>query len=115
MEDAGQARAEREGAHLRDAADQARLFAAFEQADGSMTRKYGGTGLGLAICRRLTDLMDGRIAVESSPGTGSTFRVTLPFGRSDLALRPRDRSLRDEPDRLAGLRVLLVEDNPTNR
>ncbi len=96
-------------------AEQERAFSAFSQADSSTTRRYGGTGLGLAICRRLTDLMDGRIAVESSPGAGSTFRVTLPFGRSDLALRPRDRSLRDEPDRLAGLRVLLVEDNPTNR
>jgi len=59
--------------------DQARIFRDFEQADSSSTRKYGGTGLGLAICKRIVERMDGNIAVESAPGAGATFTVTLPL------------------------------------
>ena len=58
---------------------QARLFRAFTQADASTTRLYGGTGLGLVICKRIIDLMGGRIGVESEPGAGATFWFEIPL------------------------------------
>lgn len=60
---------------------QQRIFDAFTQADGSMTRRYGGRGVGLTICSRLTEMMGGRIWVESAPGRGSRFHFTAKFGR----------------------------------
>ncbi len=85
-----------------------RLFDAFSQGDSSNTRQYDGAGLGLATARKLVDLMDGEIGVDSAPGVGSTFWFTL-----QLAI-VSERQETASP-RLDGLRVLAVDDNPTNR
>ena len=59
--------------------DQDKIFDDFRQLDNSPTRAYGGTGLGLSICRRLSQMLNGRLTVESETGKGSTFAVTLPM------------------------------------
>jgi signal transduction histidine kinase/CheY-like chemotaxis protein len=95
-----------------------RLFQKFSQADSSTTRKYGGTGLGLAISKLLAELMGGTMWVDSAgPGTGSTFHftiaarpATLPQGQDG-----RKRELIGEQAPLKGRRLLVVDDNPTNR
>ena len=98
-----------------------RLFRSFEQADNSMTRKYGGTGLGLVISKRLAQQMGGEIGVDSTPGVGSTFwfvsRLRL---RQTSAVQPVDTpSLVSAEERLReahlGARILLAEDEPINQ
>lgn len=90
---------------------QGAVFEAFTQADGSTTRRYGGTGLGLTICRQLTELMGGRIMLESEPGHGSTFSLTLTL-RKEAGLSSLPPAL---PASVRGARVLIVDDNATNR
>jgi signal transduction histidine kinase/CheY-like chemotaxis protein/HPt (histidine-containing phosphotransfer) domain-containing protein len=92
----------------------ARLFNAFEQADGSTTRHDGGSGLGLAISRDLAGLMGGRISAEGVPGKGSTFTLFLPLAETQAAGFTADEA-QIAGDRLAGLNVLAVEDNRLNR
>ncbi len=82
----------------------ARLFKPFEQADGSITRKYGGTGLGLVICQRFVRMMGGELEVRSEPGKGSTFSFSLA-----LPYRPV-RHAWDDPDPAGAERLLVVDD-----
>jgi signal transduction histidine kinase/ActR/RegA family two-component response regulator len=107
------------------ATDQLRLFTAFEQADGSTTRKYGGSGLGLAISKRLAQLMGGEVGVESAEGRGSTFWCTVRVGKAKPSLiagavppAPTFSTVSAE-HRLqadfAEVRLLLAEDEPVNR
>jgi PAS domain S-box-containing protein len=90
-----------------------RLFASFSQVDSSTTRHYGGTGLGLAISMRLTELMGGKMWVESTFGEGSTFHFTIVV--ETAVPEAESRSLTYEQPHLAGKRVLIVDDNATNR
>jgi len=96
------------------AADQmSRLFQSFSQVDASTTRKYGGTGLGLAISKRLAELMGGSVDVDSTPGRGSVFHVRVQVERAGGASEAP--FLQRNAPALAGKRILIVDDNQTNR
>ena len=89
-----------------------RLFKAFSQVDASTTRKYGGTGLGLIISLRLSELMGGRMWVESSVGVGTTFHFTIQAQAAPGLAKPHFHDLQQE---LRQRRLLIVDDNATNR
>jgi PAS domain S-box-containing protein len=90
----------------------ARLFEPFEQGDTSSTRRFGGTGLGLSISGQLAERMDGGISAESSPGLGSTFRFRVNLPHAHQAANGTPPAAEGTLD---GMRVLIVDDNATNR
>jgi signal transduction histidine kinase/ActR/RegA family two-component response regulator len=91
-----------------------RLFARFQQADGSITRRFGGSGLGLAISRQLASLMDGVVECESAPGHGSRFWFEAPFAETEVPEEALDADEAVSPDARA-IRVLVADDHATNQ
>jgi signal transduction histidine kinase/ActR/RegA family two-component response regulator len=98
-----------------DPADRDRIFGRFEQADASITRRFGGSGLGLFISRQLAELMGGTLEAEGRPGEGSTFILTLPLSPAEAVYQPDDRSSPAAETDGRPLRVLVADDHPINR
>ncbi|SDR98814.1 PAS domain S-box-containing protein [Paenibacillaceae bacterium GAS479] len=101
---------------------QDQLFQSFSQLHPALNRKYGGTGLGLAISRKLVELMDGSISVDSAPDQGSTFSImlNLPYEAASAPPPPREAAFAPEAvqsysARFSGLHALVVDDNQVNR
>jgi two-component system, sensor histidine kinase and response regulator len=92
-----------------------KIFDKFTQADSSTTRKYGGTGLGLSICKHLVELMNGRIWIESREGGGTTVSFTVSFHVRQADHKPLPETAAFYEGRLVGLRILVIDDNATNR
>jgi CheY-like chemotaxis protein len=90
-----------------------KLFGRFQQADGSITRRFGGTGLGMAISRELCELMGGILDAESDEGKGARFWFDLPLAPAETAAPATEAMPVQAPER--PLRVLLADDHPTNR
>lgn len=92
------------------------IFSAFQQADTSMTRKFGGSGLGLTIVKKLVELQGGTINVTSKKGKGTEFRVMIPYGIGNKKDLPEeDRFYTPDKDLLKGIRVLVADDDETNQ
>jgi PAS domain S-box-containing protein len=98
-----------------DSATGARLFDRFEQADGSITRRFGGSGLGLSICKALVELMGGRIWARSTPGQGAVFTFETPLEHAELNRQGVTADAVQPDPMLRRPRILLAEDHPTNR
>ena len=94
---------------------QSRLFTAFEQADGSTSRRFGGTGLGLSISQKLAQMMGGSISAESVEGQGSTFVVRLPCSAGEAIEAVDPAALADGEGPGVAVRILVAEDNPSNQ
>jgi signal transduction histidine kinase len=97
-----------------DIANKARVLSRFQQADGSITRRFGGSGLGLTISHDLAEIMGGALDCDSTPGSGSRFWFELPLAPA-LDLAPNTALAQPAPEPERGLRVLLADDHPTNR
>jgi PAS domain S-box-containing protein len=100
-----------------DAETRDRLFSRFEQADGSITRRFGGTGLGLSISRTLAEAMEGTLEAAATPGEGARFilKIALPRCAGDLDIWSEPEPEIAPPQPARALRVLVAEDHPTNR
>lgn len=96
--------------------DKKRIFEAFEQSDVSITRKYGGTGLGLSICKKIIDLFNGKITVDSVYGKGSKFTIEVNFEIGEKEAVLEDKKINSEKNmKFKGKQILLVEDNEINQ
>ena len=93
------------------AEEENRVLQPFEQADSTITRSYGGTGLGLSIAKRLIEMMEGKLSINTSPGIGSTFRFTVKV----KAVQISQDAERGRVFNMSGTKALIIDDNETNR